>query len=68
MVLYVYIVNMLDMSPELIHAIKERINAGQSREEIESAVLAMGHTKEVFAAAFTLAEHDIKEGSSGSLW
>jgi MFS family permease len=58
---------MLDMSPELINAIKERISAGQKREEIESAVIAMGHTKEVFAAAFTLAEHDIKEGNSGSL-
>lgn len=67
MLLYVHIVNMLDMSPELITAIKERIKAGQTHEEIESAVLAMGHTKEVFAAAFTLAEHDIKEGGSGSI-
>ncbi len=55
------------MSPELITAIKERLAANQTRQEIESAVLAMGHTKEVFTAAFTLAEHDIKEGGAGSL-
>lgn len=54
------------MSPELITAIKERLAVGQTREEIETAVLAMGHTKEVFEAAFTLAQHDMskKEGAT----
>lgn len=47
------------MSPELINAIKERLQAAQPKEEIETAVLAMGHTKEVFQAAFTLALHDM---------
>ena len=55
------------MSPELINAIKERLQAGQSREEIESAVLSMGHTKEVCAAAYTLAEHDIQNKSAAEL-
>jgi hypothetical protein len=48
------------MSPELIQAIKERLAAGQTKDEIETAVLSMGHSKEVFEAAFTLAEHDLK--------
>lgn len=47
------------MSPELITAIKERITAGQSKEEIISAVLAMGHSAEVCQAAYTLATHDL---------
>ncbi|MEK7462654.1 MAG: hypothetical protein AAB618_03705 [Patescibacteria group bacterium] len=55
------------MSPELINAIKERLQAGQSRTEIESAVLAMGHQKEVFEAAFTLAEHDLRTSGQKSL-
>lgn len=55
------------MSPELINAIKERLSAGQTRAEIETAVLAMGHQKEVFDAAFTLAEHDLKNNSVGAL-
>lgn len=55
------------MSPELINAIKERLQAGQTRAEIETAVLAMGHQKEVFDAAFTLAEHDLKNNAKGAL-
>jgi hypothetical protein len=55
------------MSPELINAIKERLTAGQTREEIETAVLAMGHTREVFDAAYTLAQHDEKQGKAGAL-
>ncbi len=55
------------MSPELIQAIKERIKAGQTREEIEPAVIAMGHTKEVFEAAFTLASHDLQHPVSSAL-
>ncbi len=51
------------MSPELIAAIKERIAAGQSREEIEIEVIAMGHSKEVFTAAYTLALHDNSVGA-----
>ncbi len=47
------------MSPELITAIKERISAGQSKEEIINAVLAMGHSAEVCHAAYTLATHDL---------
>lgn len=55
------------MSPELITAIKERLQASQSKEEIESAVLAMGHTKEVFDAAYTLAEHDLQNKTATEL-
>lgn len=55
------------MSPELINAIKERLHAGQPREEIEAAVLAMGHQKEVFDAAYILAGHDLKNTGLGSL-
>jgi hypothetical protein len=55
------------MSPELINAIKERLQAKQSKEEIESAVLAMGHTKEVFEAAYTLAEYDLANPATATL-
>ena len=47
------------MSEELIVAIRERIAAGQTKEEIIQAVLAMGHTKEVAEAAYVLATHDV---------
>ena len=47
------------MSPELITAIRQRIVAGQTKEEIIQAVLAMGHTKEVADAAYVLATHDV---------
>jgi hypothetical protein len=46
------------MTEELIKAIKERISAEQTKEEIIQAVLAMGHTAEVAEAAYTLAAHD----------
>ncbi len=55
------------MSPELINAIKERLAANQTRQEIESAVLAMGHTKEVFEAAYTLAGHDLQNKTKAEL-
>jgi hypothetical protein len=48
------------MSPELITAIKERIAAGQEKGVIKKDVLAMGYVEEVYEAAYTLAEHDIK--------
>lgn len=47
------------MSPELIKAIRERLQNGQSKEEIKAAVVAMGHTDVVFEAAYTLALHDM---------
>ena len=47
------------MSPDLITAIRQRIVAGQTKEEIIQAVLAMGHTQEVTDAAYTLATHDV---------
>ena len=59
--------NTQSMSPELINAIKERLAAGQSREEIEVAVLAMGHTKEVCDTAFTLAANDMTKEDDASL-
>ncbi len=46
------------MSPELIKAINERTAAGQTKEEIIQAILAMGYTPEVADAAYTLAVHD----------
>jgi hypothetical protein len=47
------------MTNELVSAIRERIVAGQSKEEIISAVQAMGHSVEVCQAAYTLATHDL---------
>ena len=54
------------MSPELITAIRERIVQSQSKEDIKSAVLALGHSEEIFEAAYTLALHDTKENIIGS--
>ena len=47
------------MSPELIVAIRERLQSGQTKEEIKTAVLALGHADVVFEAAYTLALHDM---------
>ncbi len=55
------------MSPELIVAIKERLSAGQNKADIETAVVVMGHSKEVFEAAYTLAQHDIESNQKGAL-
>ncbi len=49
------------MSPELINAIKDRIQNGHTKESIKNEVLAMGHTEALFEAAYILAEHDISE-------
>jgi hypothetical protein len=49
------------MSPELIVAIRDRIAQSQPKEEIKNAVLSMGHSEEIFEAAYTLALHDTKE-------
>lgn len=46
------------MSLDLIKAIRDRIAGGESKEAIKTAVLAEGHTSEVFEAAYTLACHD----------
>ena len=46
------------MSPELIVAIKERISHGLSKEVIGREVTALGHSVEVFEAAYLLALHD----------
>ena len=54
------------MSPELITAIRERIEQSQSKEDIRSAVLALGHSEEIFEAAYTLALHDTKETIIGT--
>jgi hypothetical protein len=59
MIQFHYSVNKFDMSPELIIAIKERLQSGQSKEVVKAAVLAMGHTDVVFEAAYTLALHDM---------
>jgi hypothetical protein len=59
MLQFLYIVNKFDMSPELIVAIRDRLQNGQTKEEIKAAVLAMGHTDVVFEAAYTLALHDM---------
>lgn len=47
------------MTEELIEAIRLRIAAGQPKDEIIQAVLAMGHSKEVADAAYVLATHDV---------
>lgn len=49
------------MSPELISAIRDRIIAGQTKETIKAAVLAMGHTEVVFESAYTLALNDLEK-------
>ena len=49
------------MSPELINAIRDRVIAGQTKEEIKAAVLAMGHVEAVFESAYTLALHDLEK-------
>lgn len=43
---------------DLIKAIRDRIAGGESKEAIKAAVLASGHSAEVFEAAYTLALHD----------
>jgi hypothetical protein len=57
----------ISMSEELIDAIRQRIAAGQTKEEIIQAVLAMGHTTEVTQAAYTLATHDVATGKESPL-
>lgn len=57
----------ISMSEELIEAIRQRIAAGQTKEEIIQAVLAMGHTTEVTHAAYTLATHDVASGKESPL-
>lgn len=49
------------MSPELITAIRERIEQSQSKEEIRTQVLALGHSDGAFEAAYTAALHAVKE-------
>jgi hypothetical protein len=49
------------MTPELVIAIKERIKSGQTREQIKSEVIVMGHTDEVFEAAYLLAQTEEEE-------
>lgn len=49
------------MSPELIKAIRERIEAGQAKDVIKASVLAMGHAEPVFEAAYTLALNDLEK-------
>lgn len=49
------------MSPELIKAIRDRIVAGQNKDEIKTSVLSMGHTEVVFDSAYTLALHDLEK-------
>lgn len=51
------------MSPELVNAIKERIGRGYAKDAIKSEVLRMGHSEELFEAAYTLAVHDASLGS-----
>lgn len=46
------------MSPELISVLKERIAHGLSKETIQAEMLALGHSAEIFEAAYTLAQHD----------
>ncbi len=49
------------MSPELIIAIRERIEQSQSKEEIKKQVVAMGHSPEVFETAYAAALLEVKE-------
>lgn len=49
------------MSPELIKAIRERIEADQAKDVIKASVLAMGHAEPVFEAAYTLALNDLEK-------
>ncbi|MEZ4195060.1 MAG: hypothetical protein R3B53_01535 [Candidatus Paceibacterota bacterium] len=46
------------MSPELIIAIKERIEAGHSKEQIKAEVLEIGYTEPVFEEAYQTALAD----------
>lgn len=55
------------MTNELVSAIKERIAAGQTKEDIMKAVLALGHTEEVCQAAYTLAAHDLANPAESTL-
>jgi hypothetical protein len=55
------------MTDELTKVIRERITAGQSREDIIQAVLAMGHAQDVTEVAYTLASHDVSTGTDTPL-
>jgi len=52
------------MSPELIKAIKERVEAGQAKDVIKASVLAMGHAEAVFEAAYVLALSDLEKSAT----
>lgn len=49
------------MSPELVTAIKERVAAGHTKEEIRSAVLALGHDEAVFNEAYALSLRELEQ-------
>lgn len=55
------------MSPELIEAIRERIEADQAKDVIKASVLAMGHAEPVFEAAYTLALNDLEKSATSAV-